>query len=45
MGEIMRMRKILMHITSVRVEIQLNLYKNVHWIVFEGQYYGTNKNS
>ena len=40
----MRMRKIIMLITSVRVEIQLNL-KNVHWIVFEGQQYGTNKNS
>ena len=33
----MRMRKIRMLITSARVKIQLNLYKNVHWTVFEGQ--------
>ena len=38
----MRMRKILMLITSVRVKIQLN-FKNVHWTVFEGEYYGTNE--
>ena len=38
MAEIKRMRKILMLITSVRVEIQLNLYKNVHWTVFEEEY-------
>ena len=40
----MRMRKILMLITSVRVKIQLN-YNNVHWTVFEGQYDRVNKNS
>ena len=30
-------------ITSVSVKIQLN--KNVHWTVFEGQQHGINKNS
>ena len=33
----MRMRKLLMLIISVWVEIQLNLYKNVHGTVFKGK--------
>ena len=42
MAEIMRMRKIQMLITSVRVKIQLNF----HWTVFEkGQEYSTIKKS
>ena len=35
MSEIMRMRKIPMLITSVRVKFSQN-YKNVNWTVFEG---------
>ena len=42
--EIMRMFKIVMLITSVRVKNSARLIKNVHWTVFEGQEHGTNKN-
>ena len=39
----MRMRKLLMLITSVWVEIQLNLWER-SWEVFKGQQHCSNKN-